>query len=58
MKIQEINQYDSAKEGVDVVLKSREGIFSVMTNHVHLIFKPSQQSILSKAIAETHRRYI
>ncbi len=28
-----------------------------MTNHVHLVLKPGQDSNLSKAIAETHRRY-
>ena len=28
-----------------------------MTNHVHLILKPSENSNLSKAIGETHRRY-
>ena len=31
--------------------------YCLMTNHVHLILKPSQDSNLSKAIAETHRRY-
>ena len=31
--------------------------YCLMTNHVHLILKPSQTSNLSKAIAETHRRY-
>ena len=31
--------------------------YCLMTNHVHLILKPNEQSNLSKAIAETHRRY-
>ena len=31
--------------------------YCLMTNHVHLILKPGQDSNLSKAIAETHRRY-
>ena len=38
-------------EGVEV------WAYCLMTNHVHLIVKPSQGSNLSKAIAETHRRY-
>ena len=31
--------------------------YCLMSNHVHLILKPNDQSNLSKAIAETHRRY-
>lgn len=31
--------------------------YCLMTNHVHLILKPGQDSNLSKAIAEIHRRY-
>ena len=31
--------------------------YCLMTNHVHLILKPAQHSDLSKAVAETHRRY-
>jgi putative transposase len=31
--------------------------YCLMTNHVHLILKPGQNSNLSRAIAETHRRY-
>ena len=31
--------------------------YCLMTNHIHLILKPNQTSNLSKAIAETHRRY-
>jgi putative transposase len=31
--------------------------YCLMTNHVHLLLKPMQGSNLSKAIAETHRRY-
>jgi len=31
--------------------------YCLMTNHVHLILKPNQGANLSKAIAETHRRY-
>ena len=31
--------------------------YCLMTNHVHLILKPGKNSNLSKAIAETHRRY-
>jgi len=31
--------------------------YCLMTNHVHLIVKPSENSNLAKAIGETHRRY-
>lgn len=31
--------------------------YCLMTNHVHLIVKPTKQSNLGKAIGETHRRY-
>ncbi len=31
--------------------------YCLMTNHVHLVLRPGQGSNLSKAIAETHRRY-
>lgn len=31
--------------------------YCLMSNHVHLILKPGTDSNLSKAIAETHRRY-
>lgn len=31
--------------------------YCLMTNHAHLILKPGPDSNLSKAIAETHRRY-
>ncbi len=31
--------------------------YCLMTNHVHLIVKPSRQSNLGKAIGEIHRRY-
>ena len=31
--------------------------YCLMTNHVHLILTPGQGSNLSRAIAETHRRY-
>jgi len=40
-----------AAEGIEI------WAYCLMTNHVHLILKPGQGSNLSKAIAETHRRY-
>ena len=39
------------EEGIEV------WAYCLMTNHVHLILKPHQDSNLSKAIGETHRRY-
>jgi len=39
------------EEGIEV------WAYCLMTNHVHLILKPHQDSNLSKAVGETHRRY-
>ena len=31
--------------------------YCLMTNHVHLIVRPSEEANLGRAIGETHRRY-
>jgi len=41
----------SAKEGLEV------WAYCLMTNHVHLIVKPDENSDMSRAIGEMHRRY-
>ncbi|MFT5607374.1 MAG: putative transposase, partial [Parvicella sp.] len=39
------------EEGIEVLA------YCLMTNHVHIVVVPSDESNLSKAIGETHRRY-
>ncbi|WP_424948486.1 transposase [Candidatus Spongiihabitans sp.] len=44
-------KHNCDKENVDI------WAYCLMTNHVHLIVKPNEDSILSKAIGETHKQY-